>query len=344
MRRSPACLLVLVVAAVTACGSPVTPGSDASIAPGDASVAAAPDLSPALPSYTVHFGPVDVAPGYENTQCIIKRLGNPTPIHVGSIHDRLGDASHHMIVYRVADTMEQPAPFDCTPFKDTLDPTKGSPIIVSQKRDDLLTLPPGVAFNLDANQMVRVEMHYINATTAKVTLDSSATFTTIDEAAYKDEAGFLFIGSPDIQIPAMSKLTLGPDYFVLPPQYAQAKFFAITGHEHRLGTGVTVSTAASATDPGTSVYDVPGWTWSEPATVIQDPPFTVPAGGGFKFTCQWNNTTGDGVQFGESATNEMCFFWAYYYPNQGAKVCVHTKQGGGLDFCCPGSQFCKFIP
>ena len=32
------------------------------------------------------------------------------------------------------------------------------------------------------------------------------------------------------------------------------------------------------------------------------------------------------VPFGESANNEMCFFWAYYYPSQGAKIAMNTRQ------------------
>jgi hypothetical protein len=45
------------------------------------------------------------------------------------------------------------------------------------------------------------------------------------------------------------------------------------------------------------------------------------------------------VTFGESATNEMCFFWAYYYPSQGSRVCMHSDRvQGGIDLCCPGSS------
>ena len=39
----------------------------------------------------------------------------------------------------------------------------------------------------------------------------------------------------------------------------------------------------------------------------------IPDGGGFRFTCSWNNTSDTTVRFGESAEDEMCFFWAYYY-------------------------------
>jgi hypothetical protein len=166
----------------------------------------------------------------------------------------------------------------------------------------------------------------------------------IADADYKYEADFLFIGNPDINLPAGAKTTVGPAFFTVPAEYADANFFAITGHEHQYGTNVKVSTAANATDPGTPVYDVPGWTWSEPKTVFSDPPFKVPAGGGFNFSCDYENTSAAPVKFGESANAEMCFFWAYYYPSHGAKVCIHTnKTGTPLDFCCPGSPYCSFF-
>src|SRR5262249_23084200 len=124
----------------------------------------------------------------------------------------------------------------------------------------------------------------------------------------------------------------GPVFYPLDPMYADTKFFAITGHEHKLGTNVQVSLAASATDPGTPVYDVPNWVWSEPATVVHNPPFSVPAGSGFRFTCTWHNPNTDPsappVKFGESANDEMCFFWAYYYPSHGTHVCMHSEKNG----------------
>jgi Copper type II ascorbate-dependent monooxygenase, C-terminal domain len=304
----------------------------------------APSGAPAGLSYSLSVGPITVPAGVENTQCVVLNLGNPTPIHVGSIHNTLSQSSHHMIVYRTNDTVEQTTPFDCFPFTDTLDPTKGSTLMVSQKKDDTLTLPPGVGFTIQANQMVRIELHYINAGSAPVQVQASTTFVSMADSAYQNEADFLFIGDPDIKLAPNAATTLGPIYFPLPSDYAGAQFFAITGHEHHLGTNVTVSTATGPTDTGTSVYDVPGWLWSEPTTVQSNPPFTVPSGGGFNFTCSWNNTTDATVKFGESANDEMCFFWAYYYPSQGPEVCVHTEQQGGHDLCCPGPNiYCDFI-
>jgi len=295
-------------------------------------------------SFTVTFDPITVAPGEENTQCVTKRLGNDELIRVNQIHNVLPAGSHHLIVYRTADTEEQLEPYDCQPFADTLDPTKGSPLMVTQKHEELLTLPDGVAFSLDAGVMVRLEMHYINATPEPLDVSATSTFATMPEEDFQYEADFLFLGNPDIDIAPNSAFTLGPTFLPLPPDLAGSNVFGITGHTHQFGTNVTVSLAETEAGPDTSLYDVPGWQWNEPATVFLDPPTVVPDGGGFRFTCEYQNTSPNQVAFGESANEEMCFFWAYYYPSKGAFVCAHTDQvPGGFDLCCPGNALCDQV-
>lgn len=295
-----------------------------------------------LPSFTVTFDPVSVQPGDENTQCVVKRLGNDEQIRVHQIQNVLPNGSHHLIVYRTADTVEQLEPFDCEPFTDTLDPAKGSPVMITQKSEETLTLPEGVAFTFEAGAMVRLELHYINTDGAPRDVSATSTFVTMAEASFRDEASFLFLGNPDISIPPNASATLGPTFMAMPQNLYGVNFFGITGHTHQWGTNVTVSAADAEAGPDTPVYDVPNWQWSEPATVYHDPAFTLADGGGFRFTCEWENQSADTVGFGESANAEMCFFWAYYYPSQGAFVCAHTDQvPGGLDLCCPGNALCS---
>ncbi|MBK9264965.1 MAG: hypothetical protein IPM54_34935 [Polyangiaceae bacterium] len=295
-------------------------------------------------TYIVDFPALTIAPGTERTQCIVKRLGNDELIRVHQIHNSLPAGSHHLIIYRTADTEEKLDPYDCTPFLDSLDPSKGSTIMVTQKHEETLTLPKGVAFSMPAGQMVRLEMHYINTTSAPLEVSAKSTFVTIPAKDYEHEADFLFIGNPDINIAPHSKNTLGPTFFNIPDDLLGVNFFGITGHTHQYGTNVTVAAAETKDGPDKSVYDVPGWLWSEPETVMHDPPFAIPQGGGFRFTCEYNNTSDQQVGFGESANDEMCFFWAYYYPSQGSYVCVHTKQiAGGYDLCCPGNSLCGFL-
>ena len=295
---------------------------------------------------TLTFPPINAPVGMEDTQCVVLDLGNTLPMHVHALHNILGTGSHHFIVYRGSATeVLNSTPTHCTPFVDTLSATSGSPLMITQRHDELLTLPGGVAYTLPPHQTIRLELHYINLTSAPLTLSPTAQLCPIPDSQFTDEADFLFIGNPDVNIPAHSTATLGPTFYPLDRQFGNAHFFAITGHTHALGTNVLVQTAGSATGPFVDVYNVPGWSWAEPATVTQTSPFMVPAGGGFNFTCDWNNTTSSAVTFGEHTTNEMCFFWAYYYPAhaRAPHVCIHTAQYGGQNICCPGSAVCNLI-
>ena len=313
-------------------------------AAGSGGTAGAGGMEPVPGEQSLTFGPVKIKSGQENTQCIQARLKNLDILRAHKIHNVLGEGSHHMIVYRTNDTQEKLVPYDCQPFTDTLDPTKGSPLMITQKHDEVLTLPDGVAFSLDPNQMIRLEVHFINATANDIDMTASTTFIPIEEKDFKFEAGLLFLGDPDINIPAMSTFTLGPVFLplgkILPEIADNTKFFALTGHEHQWGTNVHIAVANDKNDPGTPLYEVPNWSWAEPATVTLDPEITLPSTGGFRFSCDWDNKSASQVKFGESANDEMCFFWAYYYPSKGAFVCAHTDKFGSYDLCCPGQAIC----
>ncbi len=309
----------------------------------DAANADAPEL--VGDKYTVTWGPLTVAPGGENTQCIWLRLPNTTEIKVHSLHNQLTDGSHHMIVYKDdMDATEQTTRVDCQPFTGALN-TSGmiAPIAITQRSDDPIFLPNGVAYTFAPHQMIKLEMHYKNSGDTDLAVMGTVDFYAADPATIQNEAAILFAGSPDIDIPAGQTVTL--HQFFKPTasaNFSNAKFFAITGHTHGLGTQVKVRTGASAAGPMTEVYAPSPFRWDEPATAT-GPEFTLPAGGGFDFECTWKNTTTATVKFGESADKEMCFFWAYYYPSIGSKVCFHTANFNGVDVCCPGDGLCSYI-
>jgi hypothetical protein len=288
-------------------------------------------------TYELTWGPIDVEPGVEDTRCVVKRLENDTAIKVNEFRNALGATSHHFIVYRVsADTQEQPEPFACNPFFDILD---GNPLIVTQKAEDSLLLPEGVGYTLEAGQMVRLEMHYINATDAVQTVEATASFTTIPESDYEHEADFIFAGDLDIEIPANSTGSVpaggGVTYMQMPPAMQGVNFFAITGHTHQWGTEVFVASSAGPDDPGTPVYEPAAFNWDEPETAMHTPAFQLPDNGGFNLRCAYNNLSDEEVGLGEGANDEMCFFWAYYYPSTGEpRVCAQLDQFGDA-VCCP---------
>lgn len=314
---------------------------------GDAAPADAPEF--AGEKFSLQWGPVTVPMGTEDTQCVWMRLGNATEIKVHQMHNRLNNASHHLIVYKDdMDTTEQLTPVRCEPFTGALNATGMiAPIAITQKADDMIFLPDRVAYTFAPNQMVKLEMHYLNRSDSDEVVTANVDFYVEDPANIDHEASILFTGSPDVKLPAGQTTTLHqfftvPDYLDL----SQSKIFAITGHTHQYGQSVKVRVAPSKTGPMTEVYAPDPFAWSEPETRTFSEPFSIPKGGGLDFECTWTNTSTDEVTFGESANQEMCFFWAYYYPSQGSKVCIHTEEYGGangLNVCCPGDSLCSLI-
>lgn len=302
--------------------------------------------------FELKWGPVAVNPGQENTQCVDLRLSNTTQIKVHQMHNILGPGSHHLIVYKNDDpaAVERATPYDCQPFTGALNLSGMiAPVMITQKADDALTLPDGVAYTFSPNQMIRLEKHFINSTDQPIMAMATSEFYAVPASDIQHEANILFIGSPDIDIDPGASFTL-EQFFT--PSRAQldlsgAKFFAITGHTHQHGTDMQVQIAASAGAAKTSVYAPVPFSWSEPMTETHKPEFTIPAGttSGFNFKCQYTNTSNQQVGFGESANDEMCFFWAYYYPSKGSHVCFHTNNFGNVDICCPdaGPQLCNQV-
>ncbi len=342
---STLCFLGALALVVPACSSTTPVEADAGpVGSKGPQLGADGHLAPPPPgSIELAFGPLTVPASTEHTKCITKRLDNNERIHVSRIQNRLGDASHHLIVYRVADTEEKATPYDCDPFADTLKPERGAPLMITQKYEEELALPPGVAFTLEPHQMIRLELHYLNASSEVKDVRTTSTFISIPDSEFKYEADFVFMGNPDIKLPPRSKSSLD-SYIPMPETHEGVHFFAVTGHQHHFGKNVKVEVAESKDGPGRPVYDVKNWVWSEPATVFHDPPFDVPKGGGFRFRCDWDNTSDQTVKFGEKTTDEMCFFWGYYYPSVGPQVCVHTEQTKvPTDLCCPGDTRCVFL-
>lgn len=307
---------------------------------GDGGPDAETDAAYTTGTYHATWGPYTVQPGEENTKCVEVRLGNTANIQVHEIANTLGPASHHFIVYRKSTGDPRPEPYDCQPFTSALDPAQGAPLMISQRASDTLTLPDDVVFTLAPDQLVRLELHYINTGDTPIDVTATAEFRTILGA--HQEADFIFAGSPDINLPPGPQTqTVGPVYLPLPGDWTGTKIFAITGHTHRFGTDVRVETAPSKTAPGTMVYNPASFNWDEPETIYHDPPFDLPTAGGFRFSCDYVNTSNQTVGFGESANDEMCFFWLYYYPSKGAKVCAHSDQFNppdGVDVCCPATD------
>jgi hypothetical protein len=280
-----------------------------------------------------------VAPGAEDTQCVVLTVPTAGAVRVESMRNTLEAGAVELALFRTSDP-EQTTPVACQFFQGTTD---GNLLMLTHKPDDVLQFPAGVGYLFDPQQRVRMMLHLYNPGAVPLDVHVRATFTINADVANHVEAGLLLMMNPDVVIPpgGVASLTSFLDVPAVGP-LAGASFFRMMGYTHALGTAVTAVTGPGAAGPMTVRYD-PTWDPSNPAEALFEPAFGLPSPGGFGFTCQWNNTGGNSVGSGTSVLDEMCLVQASFYPATSSLVCVHTAQGGGQDFCCPGSALCSGV-
>ena len=267
---------------------------------------------------TLTIGPFTLPPGQETTQCITKRMTTTTDTDVTRIETALLPGSHHLIFYKSSATNEQPNPAFCTAF-DSILTAGAAPLLIAESPSAFLNFPDGVAYSMPAGQMVRIEAHYINTTQSTITaMGTVRLYTNTQTGTIHDHANLMFYGNSLITLPPDSQPhTVGPTFHAINDG---RKIFGLTTHTHRLGVDANIDLATNWLTPVMRLYDNPNW--DNPPLLLLDPPLAIPSGQGLRFTCTYVNDTSGQVNFGESANDEMCFMWAYYYPDHGFDACL----------------------
>lgn len=268
------------------------------------------------------FATIMADPGKEGTQCITFRLSNTEPVNIRRFSTQLALGTHHIILYKSKDTKEAPDPVPCQGLSGILQ--GDHPLFIAQQAHSELKLPTAedgtpVALQIEAGQMVRMEMHWINTTAAPLAVTGKIDLDTVPSGTTVTKGDLAFWGTSNIKIPPNSAHDTGVKF---QPALAGTKSFAVTTHQHHLGTRMQVWFATwGPGDLGMKVAD--SSSWSDPKLNMLEPAisFDVDAHTGFAYQCDWQNPTDQMVTFGESANDEMCFLWHYYYPSQGFQVC-----------------------
>jgi hypothetical protein len=275
------------------------------------------------------MGPLTAIAGMENTQCVTVNLNNPEGAYVRRVRADLSTGSHHMIVYTSAKTEEEPEPKNCLPFSGILGGEH--PIFIAQQPHSELIFPTDetdtpVGFEIPPYQMVKIEMHYINTSNFNLEVMGKVSFDTVPLSTKVTKSDLAFWGTTQIDIPPNS---MGDTGVLFQKALAGTKTFALTTHQHHLGTQMLVWYGEGANDPNKMMV-ADAKNWADPPVELFPEPLDFPTNGGdqystkgFAFQCKWNNTTPNPVTFGEGYNDEMCFIWHYYFPSQGFHGCVN---------------------
>jgi hypothetical protein len=327
------------IAAVAALAALPACSDGAAIAPAPA---AKEDFGP-LTTTTTEVGPLLTPAGGEDTVCVFKRLDNEQAGYVRNIRGHLSEGSHHMIVYTSKETEEQLEPFPCGGFAGIIEMDEGGgvpgvdskhvPIFIAQQPEVEIAMPSEdgvpIGFYVEPHQMLRIELHWYNTTPVDTEVTGSLEMDVLPEGHEIIESSFAFWGTVAIDIPPSSK---GDTGVLFQRALEDTKGFALTTHQHKLGTRMRVwESDDGATDGARMLVD--NTDWADPPMIFLDPPATFEDRRGLAYQCEWDNTTGSPVGFGEGFNDEMCFLWMYYYPSRGFDICVHFNGDAQQGVC-----------
>ncbi len=269
----------------------------------------------------------ELPPGVEKTVCVYVRLKNPEPMFITKAIGTLAPGSHHLIIYKATTAEENLTPQGCTPFAGLI---SGKEVMIGEtaKPNGVTELPPNVGIKIDANQMIKLEAHYINATKSKLTAKGTWSFegVPVASAGAMEQADAFLWGSTKITIPPKSAWDTGVKF-----QKGQAgtKVFFLTTHQHQFGTKMTLWSSKAANDTSLAPL-VEETNWADPKMFQVNPALEMDGTSGISYKCEYNNTSAEEVKFGESALEEMCFAIGWYYPSKGVDVC--------FEGVCPGRK------
>jgi len=250
-------------------------------------------------TYTITLAHFVVAPGQERYAC--QDFANPfggAPAAIHQFASHMTPGSHHLLVFYKPGASDG-ALADCSGLEFAPGPYG------SQRPDDAIVYPEGVAAIVAPTDGFRVQAHYLNASTQPLDVTVEIRLSRIDDAAVRDRAAVLFFSNGAIDVPAGQSGVVAQKTCTLP---FAVNLLQATGHMHQHGRSFVASAA------GATIFS--STTYSDVAPALFDPPLALPAGSALTFACTYDNSDGSApLVFGDSArTDEMCIFTAQFYP------------------------------
>nr|HEX4312949.1 hypothetical protein [Kofleriaceae bacterium] len=328
MIRRISAVSLLSTLSLVACGNDHTAPAGAADAP--AAIAdAAPDAStlgdlpPAVDGFQIRTPDIVIQPGQEITYCYYFHTPNTSQVVVKSWQSSMTPGSHHMILY-FSQTANMP--------DGTLDPSGNcgganlnnlavwtylaqEPVAESDMPSDDGTGTP-VGMPVPANQPAAMQLHYLNASDAAITVHASLDANGYPDGTVYTQADAYVTYNTQIDIPPGPGSTASVQGTCAVPD--GAKFFTMSTHSHKQSVMTQVADGSAVVQTSTD--------WEHPTeTTWGTMPFFSFASGSLTYSCNYLNETTNEIVTGPSAqTNEMCMAIGYFFPATKSKMCINS--------------------
>jgi Copper type II ascorbate-dependent monooxygenase, C-terminal domain len=244
----------------------------------------------------------------EAYECV--RAQVPTEMWISGFHSLSPVGTHHSVL-TISTTNTTLGNYDCDASSSLMD---NQMLYAAGINTDDNIFPDGVAIHLAAGTYINLNLHLFNTTDFPITDTSGVYVKTMQQSAVVSEADMQFSGKLGFSIPAnaagdtttvtavANQCSVGHDFHV----------FTLWPHMHQIATHQKLTVTPSGSTVPVTLLDTDYSFMDQKNYPMTDT--IIHAGDKITTTCDYVNTTGHEVDFGESSTDEMCFTGLYRYP------------------------------
>jgi hypothetical protein len=234
----------------------------------------------------------------------------PDPKHIIAFAPHVDNAKivHHILVFQ-ADAAEPTTPAKCSSGGKA-----GWRIVyVWAPGGKNMYLPKEAGFPLTPGAATHyvVQVHYNNANALAGEVDSTGV-DACTSTPRQYEADVVAFGTQSFTIPANNLPYDRTCTVQVPSQLAGKTMFTAMPHMHQAGTQLDTRLTPVGGGPDVDMGKITNWDFQSqfwlPISVVPKTNDTITT------HCQWRNTTGADITFGEKTSNEMCYSFTMYYP------------------------------
>lgn len=273
------------------------------------------ELDPPENGFQLRTVGTTIQAGEDTEYCeVVEVPGSPDDTYwVKGFETKMTEFSHHLIVSGIQPGSETEALLDVG----HIEPCKGAHQLAANFTDVFnLTgaqqpyrkydFPAGVGKVVTGGTKIIVDYHYLNTSDQPIQAGHAINFVTTTEDQIDRIGQRMAFVNVSIDTPARSEAS-----FVGECTFSQNGYVgAITRHTHRWGTDFTAWHVGGERD-GEHIWTSRDWELD----VDHDfgDPILVREGEGFRFQCDFNNTTDQNLKFGSLATDEMCILFGLWW-------------------------------
>jgi hypothetical protein len=199
-------------------------------------------------------------------------------------------------------------------------------VFPSQRQNQRITMPAGVAAPLTAPMVFIFSHHYVNPTDSPVDIQAIVNIETVPGEEVTHVASLVFDDIPDLEVPPGQERVISRTCIF----ERDVEVALVSTHNHEWGECATVNHYDGTTDTTEKAPFFVNKLWEQPPILhFEQGTFPIAAGNGVTWSCHFRNNTDRTLINDGTAEGEMCVFAAVTYPSPWTTAEVESTVASG---------------